>query len=1599
MALQSSAASSASHLYRRAQAVLDVVSPHAAPNDAAVLDSGAVPYFSWSVSTADNATSSSSTLNALKRKTPSAIQRLCRNKEGWGPVSQFRDLDLTPCAADAYLLAAPSLFFACFAAADLARTSRLPARALSQRSKHVLIAKQALLGLLLAAQIATAVLDGLYGAWLSMQVIASVVQAATYAVLLPLVSHNHLRKRRGSTSALLYLLFHIFAQAARLRTIVIGEAASLQHVIPRAAIVALVVLLFGLECVGPSIGASPKLPLDDDSLAANESAISNLSQEEVQAFNEKRECPEVTANIFSRLAFWWMNPMMSLGAKKTLKEDDMWSLPPGEDAEGLGLRFEHYYAKLRTKEGKPRFWTALGAAFGGPYALAAILKAAQDTLAFAQPQLLRYLLTFVQSYGTESGAPASHGFAISLAIFVVAVVQTAFLHQYFQRCFLTGMRVRAGLVSAIFKKSLRMSNEDRAGKSTGETINIMSVDATRLQDLMTYGHIIWSAFFQMTLAFVSLYKLLGWPSLVGVSVMVVSVPLNTLLARYMRTLSTKQMKIRDRRTKFMSEILNNIKSIKLFAWEEAFTAKLHQIRNVEELGLLRWAGAVSSLFQFVWTAVPFIVSLATFATYSATQSTPLTADLIFPALSLYQLLSFPLAMAAGIISAALQATVSAKRICEFLDAGELDPHARLLTLPDQAEQLIPAAEAKKGEPLVTIREGEFKWSRKQPTPTLQDIDLTVGKGELLAVLGRVGDGKSSLLSCVLGEMYRSDGQVTVRGRTAYFTQGGWCMGTSIKDNILWGLRYEPDFYKRVVAACALEPDFAVLPEGDETEVGEKGVSLSGGQKARVALARAVYARADIYLLDDPLAAVDAHVGAHIFKHVIGPEGLLKTKCRILTTNSVTFLPFVDQIISLRRGTIMEERGSYDEVMEKRGELFTLISSLGKQSQRQRDAAKADERAHQVNEEGQNGKVEASDAGESVDPTKINDKLLRRMSNASIARPAALTPAQIKRETVRSLRESTKPQENRAEGAVSWSVYKNYASSASLVGVGLYSLAQVLTQVLQVGRDVVLKVWAGHPGEDKYYLTLYAVLGFGGAAAVSLAPLILTTWLVIASSRRLHDDLFHAVLRAPLQWFESTPTGRVLNLFSRDTNTIDEVLPRVISGAFRTLMVAFGVICVVVYSVPLFVLAVVPLGWFYVQVMKYYLATSRELKRLDAVSKSPIFTWFQESLGGLSTIRAFGQETRFIATSEARVDRNQECYFPAVSCNRWLAVRIEFIGSTIILLSSMLAVWLCTSGKGKMDAGLMGLMLSQVLNTTQTLNWLVRSLSEVEQNIVSVERILSYSEVECEAPYTVSEDQQPPADWPQRGEIQLKDYSTRYKPSLPLVLKKLDLTIKPGEKIGVVGRTGAGKSSLTLALFRIIEAAEGGIWIDDVDCRSIGLRDLRRALAIIPQDPQLWEGTLRDNLDPTGEADDVALWKALDQARLKDHINSLEGRLDTHLTEGASNFSAGQRQLICIARALLRNAKILLLDEATSAIDIATDELIQKLMRTETKGVTMITIAHRINTVIDADRILVLKDGQIAEFDKPQTLLANKQSIFFDMCREAGLAQVDAQNDK
>lgn len=1313
--------------------------------------------------------------------------------------------------------------------------------------------------------------------------------------------------------------------------------------------------------------------------------------------------PYDRANVFSRISFNWMAPLMKKGYYQYLTEKDLPFLPQELKSSNTSSQF---YEQWKAQTNPSLFW-AIGRAFGIPFLTGGIFKGMQDILAFVQPQLLRLLIVFVNDYSESlkegDPLPLTKGFMIAGAMFVVSVTQTACLHQYFQRVFDMGMSIKSSLTAVVYDKSLVLSNETKQASNTGDIVNLMSVDVQRLQDLVQNLQIIWSGPFQIIICLYSLHGLLGNSMWAGVFIMVIMIPLNAVISRYQKKLQKTQMIYKDERSRLISEILNNIKSLKLYGWEMPYLERLNDVRNNRELANLKRMGIFSAFTMFSWNLAPFLVSCCTFGLFVVlNKNTSLSTDIVFPALSLFNLLSFPLAVVPMVITNIIEAQVAISRLTKFLTSTELQTNA--VTKGPRATKV--------GDTAVSVKNGTFLWSKSKGEESykvaLSNINLEVKKGELDCIVGRVGSGKSSILQCLLGDLYKLDGEVKVNGKVAFVSQVPWIINGTVRENILFGHKYDPQFYDMVLKACALTVDLKILPKHDKTEVGEKGISLSGGQKARLSLARAVYARADVYLLDDPLSAVDEHVGRHLIDNVLGPNGLLKTKCRVLATNAIHVLSIADNMHMVKDGKIVEQ-GTYEEIMaQEKSPLRQLVLDFGTKSTSNNPSTTPSIK-ESVNEPVEISEVEPTPI--ELDPsafTNVKDSditSLRRASEAPLLSDEERLLL-LQEEEEEDDEEAKARREHSEQGKVKWDVYLEYARACNPRNVAIFLGCIVLSMSFNVLSNIWLKHWSevntdygSNPNIPKY-LGIYFLLGIGFALCSLLQTCIMWIYCTIEGSAKLHNGMARSVLRAPMSFFETTPIGRILNRFSSDIYKVDEMLGRVFNMFFSNSIKVMFTIIVICLSTWQFIFIAVPMGVLYVYYQQYYLKTSRELRRLDSVSRSPIFANFQESLSGVSIIRAYGQEDRFRFLNQTRIDRNLRAYHPSVNANRWLAVRLELLGSFIILGASGLAILSLKSGN--ISAGWVGLSVSYSLQITQSLNWIVRMTVEVETNIVSVERIMEYSQLTPEAPEIIEENR-PSENWPEEGEVVFKDYSTRYRSNLGLVLKNINLSVKPHEKVGIVGRTGAGKSSLTLALFRIIEAADGFINIDGINTSQIGLADLRHKLSIIPQDAQVFEGSIRSNLDPTNCYSDAQMWRALELSHLKDHVlkmyeerdeadKDMQSALDVRMSEGGANLSVGQRQLMCLARALLIPSHILVLDEATAAVDVETDKVLQETIRTQFKDRTILTIAHRLNTIMDSDRIVVLEQGEVAEFDTPENLLKRKESLFYALSKEGGFVE-------
>lgn len=1329
-----------------------------------------------------------------------------------------------------------------------------------------------------------------------------------------------------------------------------------------------------------------------------------------QKGEEREECPEMRASFASKLLFWWFNDMSILGWKKPLTNEDLWELNPDDRTENIASQFEQYYRhstwiqpvsqskpyddgevpnvqEEKMKDGteyivrngrqaqqkkKIHILRALFKTFAVPFFSGSILKLIYDLLQFINPLILQLLIDYV-----KSSEPLWIGVLYAILTMLNGTLQSVILGSYFHHMFIIGMRVRTALVTAIYKKSLVLSSTARKESTVGEIVNLMSVDSQRFMDLMTYLNLIWSAPLQIIVALWMLFNILGLSVLAGIFVSVVLIPINIVLASHIKKKQVKQMKYKDERVKLVNEVLSGIKVLKLYAWEEAFREKINEIRN-KEVKNLKQIAYLNSFTMMLWNCSPFIVALATFATYVIVdENNHLDASTAFVSLSLFNILRFPLTMLPHLITTMIMTSVSVKRINKYMNSEELE---RYVTY-DNSQGLA-----------LSVRNGEFTWDpvkeddkEKNVKSTLTNINLVVPRNSLITVVGQVGSGKSSLFSAILGEMTKVSGTVTLSGKVAYASQQPWIQNTTLKNNILFSKPFSKKFYDEVIEACGLKPDLEILPGGDQTEIGEKGINLSGGQKQRVSLARAVYSSADIYLLDDPLSAVDSHVGKHIFDKVIGPNGLLKSKTRILVTHSLTYLPQTDVIYVMKDGTIGEV-GSYQELVDSKGAFADYLAQYGSELDGVDDISNIPPElvrslSLRSNESSHDSELED---GRKMSIMSINRLPEKRADSLSLS---ADKTASLSQEVVKLINV-----EAAETGQVKLTVYSDYFKAVGYKSVAIITLAYVVWQAFSVEANVWLSQWGtdkpmnGSEGKAQrdYRLGVYGGLGAGQAVGIFVGSFAVA-YGTLTASNVLHNGILKNVLMSPMSFFDTTPLGRIVNRFAKDVDTVDVTIPLTLRSWLSCLLQVISTIIVITIQTPIFLVVVLPISVIYYFIQRFYLSTSRQLKRLESITRSPIYSHFSETLSGASTIRAYKAEERFCSQSSGFIDNNQICYYPSIISNRWLAIRLDFCGNIIIFFAALFAVL----QKDSLDAGKVGLSVTYALLVTATLNWLVRMSSELETNIVAVERILEYSKTPTEAPWVI-EGKKPYDSWPDKGTVKMDNYSTRYRAGLDLVLKQISCDVKSGEKIGIVGRTGAGKSSLTLSLFRIIEATDGKIEIDGLNIAEMGLHHLRSKITIIPQDPVLFSGTLRMNLDPFNWYSDEQLWEALDHAHLKNFVSSLDEGLEHEVVEGGENLSVGQRQLVCLARALLRKTKILVLDEATAAVDLETDSLIQGTIRKEFADASVLTIAHRLNTVMDYDRIMVLDQGEVAEFDSPETLLKDKDSIFYGMAKDANL---------
>ncbi|OCT54510.1 Oligomycin resistance ATP-dependent permease [Cladophialophora carrionii] len=1388
---------------------------------------------------------------------------------------------------------------------------------------------------------------------------------------------------------------------------------------------------------------------------------------------ERAVSREYNAGFFSLLTFQWMNPLMTTGYKRPIELNDIWLVNPDRSAATMMDKLTASFKRRNARrERNPLMWALLDT-FRGEFMLGAVCALFSALLQVFSPFTTRYLIQFATDAWvadrTGGQSPSiGRGIGLVIGITFMQVCQTMSTNHFLYRGMMVGGECRAVLINAIFEKSLVISGRAKAGGkalkgedvpeqasdtaeekpnrpalaralskrihpkggakttpdkgagiagdgtgwSNGRIVNLMSVDTYRVDQASGMFHILWTSPIQLVVVLVVLCINIGYSALAGFALLVITLPLLTKTIKSLMKRRKKINKITDQRVTLTQEILGSVRFVKFFGWESSFLDRLKELRK-REIRAIQILLSIRNAINAVAMSMPVFASMLAFITYSLTDH-GLAPARIFSSLALFNSLRMPLNLLPLVLGQVTDAKTALERIQEFLLSEEqkdevvwdddMEPavevhHASFTwerTVTQDKErtntfqtrfELMAAKKAEKERKKAQKKADKAaKKNEKSPSASnediasettevepfrLHDIDFAVGRNELIAVIGTVGSGKTSLLAALAGDMRKTGGKIKLASSRAFCPQYAWIQNATLKENIIFGKPFKSKWYKEVINACALEPDLQILPAGDQTEIGERGITLSGGQKQRLNIARAIYFDADIVLMDDPLSAVDAHVGRHIMDKAIC--GLMKDKCRILATHQLHVLNRCDRIIWMEDGHI-QAIDTFDNLMNTSVDFQKLMATTAQEDETALAKAKTTE--------------------EEEKKPKKKDKR---------GKPAALMQ-----------------QEERAVKSVSWSVWGAYIrASGSLIFWPLIFICLVLSQ----GSNIVTSLWLSWWTSDKFgfstgvYIAAYACLGLSQAILLFAFSTLLSTSGTNAS-RVLLQKAMTRTLRAPMSFFDTTPLGRITNRFSKDVDSMDNSLTDAMRMYFLTLAMITSVFALIIAYFHFFAVALGPLFILFLFASSYYRSSAREIKRHEAVLRSTVFARFSESISGVASIRAYGLQAYFTARLRDAIDQMNSAYYLTFANQRWLSTRLDAIGNMLVFVTGILVV----TDRFNVNPSIAGLVLSYVLAIVQMIQFTVRQLAEVENNMNATERIHYYgTQLEEEAPLKARE---VPDNWPQTGAITFSKVEMRYRAGLPLVLQGLDFHITGGERVGIVGRTGAGKSSIMSALFRLTELSSGQIKIDDIDISTVGLYDLRSRLAIIPQDPTLFRGTIRSNLDPFHEHSDMELWAALRKADLvgeemmatekadgkvdrpdtaqtaatsTSNVNQPPGpsriHLDSPVEEEGLNFSLGQRQLMALARALVRNSQIIVCDEATSSVDFETDEKIQRTMRTGFAGKTVLCIAHRLKTIINYDRICVMDKGRIAELDTPINLF-EAGGIFRGMCDKSHIVKED-----
>nr|QGP74113.1 ABCC transporter [Sedum alfredii] len=1243
--------------------------------------------------------------------------------------------------------------------------------------------------------------------------------------------------------------------------------------------------------------------------------------------------PFSKAGMLSKLSFWWMNSIIKQGREKTLQDSDIPPLRDEDSAEACYVEFveELNNQKRKNPDSNPSVLWAIISCHWKEIIVSGVFACIKVLTISAGPLLLNAFIEVAEGRQRFE----NEGFVLALLIFMSKSLESLSQRQWYFRTRLIGLKVRNLLTAAIYNKQLRLSSASRMTHSSGEIMNYVTVDAYRIGEFPFWFHQTWTTSLQLCISIAIVFHAVGYATIASLVVIILTVLCNTPLAKLQHRFQTKLMVAQDERLKASSEALTNMKVLKLCGWENHFRNVIQKLRDVE----FTWLSAVQmrkGYNGFLFWASPVLVSAVTFfACYFL--NIPLRASNVFTFVASMRLVQDPIRSIPDVIGVVIQAKVAFARIVNYLDAPEL-----------QIDAIRKQGSIESFQHIISIKSANISWEGNLSKPTLKNITLEVTHGEKVAICGEVGSGKSTLLSAILGEVPNIQGHIEVYGKIAYVSQNAWIQSGSIQENILFGSPMDYQRYQETIERCALVKDLELLPYRDLTQIGERGVNLSGGQKQRIQLARALYQNADVYLLDDPFSAVDAHTASSLFNEYV--MGALATKTVLLVTHQVDFLPTFHLVLLMSDGEIVKA-SPYNELLSSSIEFQKLVNAHKETAGTERLA-------------------------EVTSSHKTDHKPLKEIKTSYIEKESKMAKGGINDQLIK--------QEEREIGDTGFKPYIQYLNqNKGFIFFTLASLGHVGFVIGQVLQNSWMAAHVDDPEISKLKLIIvYLIIGFTSTLFL-LCKYLFAIYMGLQSSKSLFSQLLNSLFRAPMSFYDSTPLGRILSRVSSDLSVVDLDIPMsmiLTVGSTTNCYNILGVLAVITWQV-LFIS--IPLLYIAIRLQNYYYPTAKELMRINGTTKSLVANHITESVAGAVTIRAFRQEDRFFAKNIKLVDTNASSFFLSFTAIEWLIQRLEFI-SAVVLASSALCMVLLPSGT--FGAGFIGMALSYGLSLNISLVMSLQNQCTLANYIISVERMNQYIHIPSEASEIIEENR-PPANWPAVGKVEIIDLKIRYRPQTPLVLRGISCTFEGGHKIGIVGRTGSGKTTLISALFRLVEPAGGKIYVDGINISSIGLHDLRSRFGIIPQDPTLFNGTVRYNLDPLGKHSDQEIWEVLGKCQLREVVQEKEGGLNSLVMDDGSNWSMGQRQLFCLGRTLLRKSRILVLDEATASIDNATDFILQKTIRREFADCTVITVAHRIPTVMDCTRVLAISDGKIMEFDEPMKLMKTEGSLFGQLVKE------------